>query len=113
MKKIKKFESMVFEILYNIPITRSDDYLLYYLVVDEHFKNNPHLGDIEKITFAEIMHGHIAMNIPSYETITRCRRKVQEKHPELRSKTTERKRHKKEKAFRAYAYDVAERNYIN
>ena len=62
MNKIKKYENIVYEILSDFPITRSDDFLLYYLVVREHFNINPHLGDIEKRTFYEIMHAHIFMD---------------------------------------------------
>ena len=103
MEKLKNIEKLVFSILQDIELTRGDDYLLYYLVVKEYFANNPSLGDIERIPFAEIMCEHYRFGFPAYETVTRARRKIQAEHPELKTEETARRRSKEEQRFRAYA----------
>lgn len=104
MQKIKSVERTVFEILKKYPYSRGDDYLLYYFVCEKFFKLNQ-IGDINRISFAAVMCDHYALGIPSYETVTRARRKLQRQHPELISKPSALKRRKAEKVFRKYALE--------
>ena len=77
---MKDYYDIVKTILTENPATRDDDMLLYgafcarYLIVapDE--------------TFYKVMSTAKARGLPSYESITRNRRKVQELEPELRGK---------------------------
>lgn len=107
MQKIKNVEKTVFEILKKCPYSRGDDYLLYYYVIGVYFERNPKLGNINRVSFASIMCDHYALGLPSYETVTRARRKLQAKHPELISKPDACRRRKAEKVFREYANDVS------
>lgn len=103
MEKLRNIEKLVFDILQEIEAARGDDYLLYYLVVREYFKTNPSLGDVERVPFAEVMRGHYYFGIPSYETVTRARRKIQANNPELKTERVARRRRKEEQRFREYA----------
>ena len=103
MEKLRNIEKIVYNILQEIDTARGDDYLLYYLVVREYFKANPKLGDIDRVPFAEIMCGHYYFGIPSYETVTRARRKIQADNPDLITERVSRRRRKEEQRFREYA----------
>lgn len=103
MEKLRNIEKLVYNILQEIRTARGDDYLLYYLVVREYFKANPSLGDIDRVPFAEIMCGHYRFGIPSYETVTRARRKIQANNPDLKTESVARRRKKEEQRFREYA----------
>lgn len=103
MEKLRNIEMLVYNILQEIELARGDDYLLYYLVVKEYFENNPQLGDIDRVPFAEVMCGHYRFGIPSYETVTRARRKIQAAEPELKTESVARRRKQEEKRFREYA----------
>ena len=95
MGRISKYENTVLYILREVADTRSDDKLLYwYLLREERF--NP------SISLENFLLG--AGNYPNYDSISRIRRKLQEKHPELRpAKNEQIRRDEAEKDFRAYA----------
>lgn len=97
-KTIKKIEERVLNILLVYPDARGSDFVLYARYLQEY---NPELKDtglIYALTEAK------RLNMPNYETITRARRKVQEKLPDLKpTKTTQRRRAASERAFREYA----------
>ena len=61
--------------------------------------------EITEKPFADVLYHHKALGLPNWETVTRCRRKIQEKHPDLQATvTTRRKRHKEEQKYREYAH---------
>lgn len=91
------------DILIYDPTARADDYILYHEVVREYFARNGLLTKFYNITFSEVMLFHERMFIPSYETVTRCRRKLQAEYPELKDVAAEITRGEAEKKFRAYA----------
>ena len=45
---------------------------------------NSHIGNLEDVDGKEILHMLANHKLPSYESISRCRRKIQEKNPHLR-----------------------------
>ena len=92
-----KIESVVHIILKEEPSTRKDDYLLYRAVCS---RICPQAGAVPLST---ALTNHKAMGLPSWETVSRCRRKVQERHPELKDKRTERIRAEEEQAYVDYA----------
>lgn len=104
MQKIKQIEPLVKTILSVKPSTRRDDFELYYHAVREHFINNPQLGAFDECSFEKAMLHHKTMGLPSYESVTRCRRRLQAKHPELKDPKKAAERSRAEKEFRAYAY---------
>lgn len=94
MSRISKYENVVLFILSNREATRSDDKLLYYWV----------LRDEGYSTDVSLEHFLLGGEFPNYDSITRCRRKLQEKYPELRpAKNEQIRREEAEEDFRRYA----------
>lgn len=77
-KKLQTIEEKVYDYLCKYPDVRNDDMKLYALyVMDER-------PVVDGKFFCDVLYNHSMYHLPSYESITRVRRKVQEKHPELR-----------------------------
>ena len=96
MGKISKYENIVLYVLKNYEGARSDDKLLYLWVLREERLNT--VLPLENYLLGR------CHNYPNYETITRCRRKLQEKYPELRpAKSEQMRREEAEIDFRRYA----------
>lgn len=75
---MKDHYSEVKRILVNWPATQDDDMLLYAIFIAE----SRLVSSTE--TFYKVMSTAKARKLPSYESVTRARRKVQEKEPETR-----------------------------
>ena len=71
MARLKELTPIVKEILTNYPETQKDDFLLIEKVYNIFVDTNLSLKSIFK--------NHVLFKIPSSESITRCRRKIQEK----------------------------------
>ena len=98
--KQKTVEATVKAILTQSKTARADDHYLYYLAVG-HYTDN-------EFVFAFIHHKQL--HLPTFESVSRARRKVQEKHPELRAdRGTEQARLNKEIDF--YNYYKAEAHH--
>ena len=76
--KIKKYEKRVSVILLNKPKARDCDYVLYAFVL---LAYNVNINILSTKDFLKGLHNK---EYPSFEGVGRCRRKLQEKHPELR-----------------------------
>lgn len=85
MKKLKKLEVIVEEILRNDELTRKDDCYLILQVVRRLYPYD--VGE----KFETVMFNAKNKGI-SFESITRIRRKLQEKNPELKDEETAKKR---------------------
>lgn len=85
MRKLKRLEEIVEEILKDDKLSRKDDCYLIFKVVSKLYPN-----DVEK-KFKTVMFNAKEKGI-SFESITRCRRKIQEKYPELKDKETAKSR---------------------
>ena len=94
MTKIKDAEKKVEYILSEIPETRKDDFILIAIFKDFYFKG---------YTMEQCMLNHNELGFPSFETITRCRRKIQAKYPELANSKVQEMRADREQDFKAYA----------
>lgn len=94
MSRVKKYENSVLFVLRRYEPARSDDKYLYFCVLrEEHFN-----------TGVSLEHFLLSDSYPNYDSITRIRRKLQEKYPELRPPKNEQKRREEaEEDFRAYA----------
>ena len=77
---MKDYSFIVEKILRAHPETRDDDFRLYVWVCQEL------CPDVMKEQFAKALWYHNENGLPSYESITRQRRKLQEQHFELRGK---------------------------
>lgn len=84
MSKIYQLEPMVTKALKEKPETRSDNFALYNEVLANFI-------DIDSMSIGDVFRDHKELGIPSLESITRCRRKLQERDRSLRpdSATTE------------------------
>lgn len=92
-----KVETVVENILEKHKETRSDDYLLFLLVIK---RMKPNL--LNK-TLDEVFRGHYKNGLPNWETVTRTRRKIQRNRPELCDDRTILKRSDRQKEFENYA----------
>lgn len=94
MSRISNYENIVHTILLTHEATRADDKLLYYWLLREE-------GYSTEISLSTFL---IGSNYPNWESVTRCRRKLQEKFPELRPDKPEQDRRKSlEEEFIDYA----------
>ena len=93
--ELKKTKEVVENLLRTRPATRDSDELLICLVYDK-------LGTSWKLPFGEVMNKVNNGELPAFESVSRCRRKMQEKYPELRGKAYE-QRIKKEAEYEALA----------
>ena len=73
--RVTKVKPIVHEALIKNPATRSDDFLLIYEVL-KHFKT-------EKMPLEKVLIEHVALGVPSFASIIRIRRKLQEQDPSL------------------------------
>lgn len=96
--KLNTIQKIVHQILTNHPETRVDDKLLYYRLLQKISPNTLHMA-----VGSYLVEGRT--NVPSIESVGRCRRKVQELHPELRAnEQAARYRVEKEMEYREYAH---------
>ena len=77
MGKLKNTTKLVKKILEEVPETRNRDNTLYYHVCKE--TESVVLG----MPFGMVLMNMENFKIPSFKSVERCRRKVQELHPEL------------------------------
>lgn len=99
MSRIKKIENIVLGVLERYPESRDSDETLYYEIIKDH-EHTMHYG----FSVYELLMERKKWGIPSYETVGRTRRKLQEEHEELRgSKWATRYRREEEERFIAYA----------
>ena len=96
VKKIKKVEPIVKRCLEKVPETRDNDTLLILKIWGV---ENPMLRNKDH-SFIEFSKQLLDNQYTSSETITRCRRKLQEKHPELRGEKWK-KRHQEQELTRS------------
>lgn len=100
MEKLQNMELIVELVLEEWPVTRNDDCLLMVGVCKK-------LGvDIYNISYRDAMVKRKKLNIPNWETVTRCRRKIQERRPDLISPKAEQRRRKAESEFKSYSRGV-------
>lgn len=94
--KIKKYESIVLETLQNNILSRASDFILYGSVLKK-------LGvDLKSTTLYEFFSTADVNKMPSFETITRCRRHIQALRTDLQDNATAVARENKMDDYVAY-----------
>ena len=78
MKKLFSVIDEVEKFLTKYPILSDDDEKLMANIW------NSHIGNLEDVDGKDILHMLATHQLPSYESISRCRRKLQEECPSLR-----------------------------
>lgn len=98
MRNLKTIEKRVRAILEKNEDARNDDMVLYLALC------NVCLKGAGAMPLAEIMTQHKYLGLPSFESVSSTRRKLQAKHPELAgSRPMQELRATGEKAYRKYA----------
>lgn len=102
--KLKNLESMVLKIMQRYEATRSDDFVLIYAVyreiaIHKEICFNMPLTD----SFCDMMMNHKKYGFPSFESVTRTRRKIFETHPELKPTKITKERKKAEEEYKEYS----------
>jgi len=103
MKKLLNTTKLVKGILKENPETRDDDNLLWLEAIIEaaYEKDCTYALDWG---ISSIMHNIRALGLPTFESVSRARRKLQEKYPELRgSENARRGRADKEQTVKEFA----------
>ena len=101
MATLKKVESAVKAVLIAHPDARDDDFILINRVY-QRFK-----FDVGSTYFDTVMSNAKKYRLPSFESITRARRKLQAEYPELRASQQEQAiRRYEQETFRDYALGV-------
>lgn len=95
MARIKTVEPLVYRALTDNPITRTDDFILV-LEVLKNFVT-------AEMRLETVLEHHTELGLPSFESISRARRKLQERYPDLKNKATAEMRAEAEKDYREYA----------
>ena len=93
MKKLFSMMDDVTQFLTKYPQLRDDDERLMANIWVSH------IGNLEDVDGKDIMHMLANHKLPSYESISRCRRKIQELNPHLRGEKWE-QRHKRAKTIK-------------
>ena len=96
--ELKKIEDVVRMVLTNFPETRNSDNILYAKVIGVYNKKALNAPAVDFFNF------FMDLDIPRFESVARCRRKLQEDNIELRATENIHKwRKENEKKFEAYA----------
>lgn len=96
VNKLKNLEKIVEGIIRNDKLAREDDCYLILKVVEKIYPN-----EVGK-TFTDVMFNAKSRGI-NLESITRCRRKLQERYPELKENETSIIREQEQEAYINYA----------
>lgn len=97
-KDLYKLEDIIKEILEKDYRARKDDAYLIFLVIQ---RTHPYMAGT---TFANVMFNAKSNKI-NFESIRRCRQKVQAKHPELKDEKTANARYEEQSEYERYAVD--------
>ena len=96
MSKLHTMEKIVLQILQEKPQSRKNDYLLWLYLCEVEC---PHLMNFP---FWVVLQNH-SFELPNIKSVERARRKIQEKHPELKSFNTVINRRKEEELYKEYS----------
>lgn len=97
MENLKKIEDVVLRVLEDHPEARNSDNILYSYVIGKY------TPDALSQSLGEYLRYFKDLKIPRFESVSRCRRKLQEKHPELRG-AEDVKKWRKENETRFFNY---------
>lgn len=96
MAKFNTIEKIVLSVLEESTESRKDDLILLYKVCE---KLNP---DVLYADFGEVIYNHKLWNLPNWETVSRCRRKIQSERSDLIEKDALKIRMKEENKYKEY-----------
>lgn len=97
MNKLYKLEDIVLKVLEEQPDTRKDDFFLVFRVWEQFDER------IKTLNCGQVFYNHKKLNLPTFESITRCRRKIFETRKDLMDDTVTEIREKETEVYKEYA----------
>lgn len=94
--RVNQLEPLVLKALLSDDRCKKDDFILYLSVVEQ-------MGVDTNITIHSALKNHNLFKLPSFESVSRCRRKLQERDVSLKSDEAVRIREKERREFEDYA----------
>lgn len=98
MAKLNKISNIVLRVLDQHKDARKDDFILFSYVLDE-------LGVPSNFDMRTMLRNSVIFGLPSFESVSRSRRKVQAAHPELKDAKAVEIRAAEEKEYREFAHN--------
>lgn len=109
--ELKQLKEIVIETLKQGETFRENDDQLYLAVCIKIFSKKD-LRNISEMSVGEFFTCRKRYGLPTYESVSRCRRKAQEEHPELRpAERVQESRKRQEEKFYNFATKQAEFNF--
>lgn len=96
VSKLNRIKSVVSRVLERHEEARKDDFVLFALVCDE-------MGVPCNFDFRTMLHEHKLFGLPSWESVSRARRKIQAEHRALTDEKTVEKRKEEEARYMEFA----------
>ena len=96
MAKLNRLSKIVLKVLQDHKEARKDDFILVSYVMDE-------LGVPTNFDMRVMLHNHAVFGLPSLESITRARRKIQAEYPALKDDKTAEIRNAEQEEYREFA----------
>ena len=93
---LKKLKDVVLEILQENKKARTDDFMLYANVLKK-------MRCPQNMPLKVFLVTAKSMKMPIFESVTRCRRKIQQDHPELAVKKISELRNKNQQKYKEFA----------
>ena len=97
MEELKRISQIILTILKEDELARKDDMHLFLRV---HETLMPNICNYNTKVVLDLIR---KKKLPSWESMSRARRKIQEKHPELRDEKISRFRYEEEEKYREFA----------
>ena len=97
IQKLQNIEKIVKSYLELDEHCRNDDFYLYSRIIEDFYPK------VAKMPFTVALEDHYELGIPNFESIRRCRQKVQAKNPHLASERVKEKRAREEEVWREWA----------
>lgn len=96
MAKLNRISNIVLRVLAEHEEARKDDFILMGYVLDE-------MGVPANFNTRTLLHNHVVFGLPSFESITRARRKIQAEYPDLKDAKAVEIRAAEEEEYREFA----------
>lgn len=96
MSRMSNLEPLVLNALVNDDRCKKDDFILYLSVIEQ-------MGIDTSITINSVLKNHNLFKLPSFESVSRCRRKLQERDISLKDENTALIRERERQDYEDYA----------
>lgn len=94
--RVSQLEPIVERCLVSDERCRKDDFILYLSVIEQY-------GLDTTMSIHSVLNNHSLLKLPSFESVSRCRRKIQERDVSLKDSATARMREEARQDYSDYA----------